>query len=211
MQRSRGLAVLIPGVVLAGIMFAAPASAVIGAPIPLTEQCATTDSAGVTSAIGTAAYIFAPGATVIEVPCNAPLVQPLGRFTPITSHFGIRVHPITGLLSMHYGTDYARSGITGAEIRSIAGGVVTGRIDSFALSGTGNSITISHDGGYRSQYMHMIRPTTLIIGDRVAAGHVIGHVGSTGGSTGSHLHLEVRLNGTHIDPAPYLADAPFLG
>ena len=59
--------------------------------------------------------------------------------------------------------------------------------------------------------MHMIRPTTLIIGDRVPAGDVIGYVGSTGGSTGSHLHLEVRLNGTHIDPALYLAGAPFLG
>lgn len=202
---------LIPGLVLAGIMFAAPASAVVGAPIPLTGQCATTDGAGVTSAIGTAVFVPAPGASAIEIPCNARLVQPLGRFTPITSHFGMRVHPITGLRTMHFGTDYARSGITGAEIRSIAGGVVTGRIDSFALSGTGNSITVSHDGGYRSQYMHMIRPTRLIIGDRVAAGDVIGFVGSTGGSTGSHLHLEVRLNGTHIDPAPYLAGAPFLG
>ncbi|MGR4052060.1 M23 family metallopeptidase, partial [Kosakonia cowanii] len=83
-------------------------------------------------------------------------------------------------------------------------------IESFATTGTGNSVTIAHDGGVRSQYMHMLQPTTLAVGSRVSAGQVIGYVGTTGGSTGAHLHLEVRLNGTHIDPAPYLAGAPYL-
>lgn len=234
---SRVLRALIPGLILACVVGAAPAhaavtsstsaaayggstrvqvansaaSASVTAPIVPIGWCITEDVTGIVSALGPAVFVSAPGATQIEIPCNATLVQPLGRFTPITSPFGMRVHPITGIWTMHYGIDYARWGITGAEIRSIAAGTVSSRIDSFATTGSGNAISITHAGGYRSQYMHMIRPTTLNVGDRVAAGQVIGYVGSTGGSTGSHLHFEVRFNGTHIDPAPYLASAPFLG
>lgn len=210
MLRSQGLGVLFSGLVVACVLTATPATAVVAAPTPPVGSCVTEDSAGISAALAPALFVAAPGTGSTEIACTAALVQPLSRWASITSNFGMRVHPISGATSMHYGTDFSRWGISGTDIRSIASGTVTGRIESFATTGTGNSVTIAHDGGVRSQYMHMLQPTTLVVGERVAAGQVIGYVGTTGGSTGAHLHLEVRLNGTHIDPAPYLAGAPYI-
>ena len=237
MLRSRKWGMLVPGLLLACALSAAPASAAGAAPssetlrpgaasptvtqsavatsvvTPLTiplGSCFTEGSGGITSAIGTALFTEESGIASTVVACGTTIVQPLSRWAPTTSPFGMRIHPITGSMSMHYGIDFARWGITGTEIRSISAGTVVARVESFATTGAGNTITIAHDGGIRSQYMHMIQPSSLTVGDRVIAGEVIGYVGSTGGSTGSHLHLEVRLNGTHIDPAAHLAGAPFL-
>ncbi|WP_165065820.1 cell wall-binding repeat-containing protein [Marisediminicola senii] len=135
--------------------------------------------------------------------------QPFDKYFPITSNYGWRIHPITGVRTMHNGTDWSGSGITGYPIRSISDGTVTRVNNSYSTSGEGNSITIMHSGNTDSRSMHMRAPTTLRVGDRVSAGQVIGYVGTTGGSTGAHLHLEVRVNGGYVDPLAFLKGYPY--
>jgi murein DD-endopeptidase MepM/ murein hydrolase activator NlpD len=178
-----------------------------------TGLCVSQTAAGISAMVGTAVTVTSDESGAVSeaiAGCSAPTVQALSAYTGISSPWGVRVHPITGVTTMHYGTDYARSGISGTPILSIADGTVAARIDSYATTGTGNSMVISHADGVRSQYMHMIRPTTFTVGQKVEAGDVIGYVGATGGVTGPHLHLEVKVNGTSVDPALYLANAPFL-
>jgi murein DD-endopeptidase MepM/ murein hydrolase activator NlpD len=69
--------------------------------------------------------------------------------------------------------------------------------------GYGNTVTILHDGGIVTLYAHMSR-TAASTGSTVSGGELIGYVGSTGWSTGPHLHFEVRVNGSPVDPRPYL-------
>ncbi|MCY7324565.1 MAG: cell wall-binding repeat-containing protein [Microbacteriaceae bacterium] len=134
--------------------------------------------------------------------------QPFESFVPITSSFGTRVHPITRLVSMHYGTDYAKTGILGMPIRSLADGVVVAK-SATSTGGAGNWISILHRDRVQSQMMHMKDPTTLAVGAQVRAGQVVGLVGTTGASTGPHLHLEIRINGTRVDPYLFLLGAPY--
>lgn len=176
-----------------------------------------TSSDGASAAVGPASSVVAAtpgtlGPPLVEslVACSASFVQALTFYTPVSSPFGMRVHPITGATTMHYGTDYARSGIRDAAIRSVAAGTVVASNESYAPTGTGNAITVAHDGNVRSQYMHMAAPSAIPVGSRVEAGQTLGYVGSTGGSTGPHLHLEIRVNNVHVDPFVYLRDAPFL-
>jgi len=135
--------------------------------------------------------------------------QPFDKFVNVSSHFGWRIHPITRVRTMHNGTDYAQWGILGTPIRAIADGKVVARFNSSLTYGMGNSITILHRDGLQSQTMHMKDPALLTVGATVKAGATIGLVGTTGGSTGPHLHLELRRNGTHIDPYLFLAGAPY--
>lgn len=134
--------------------------------------------------------------------------QPFDSFVPITSSFGTRVHPITRIVSMHYGTDYAKSGILGMPLRSMHDGVVVSK-SANSTGGAGNWISILYRDRVQSQMMHMKDPTTLAVGEKVRAGQVVGLVGSTGASTGPHLHLEIRINGTHVDPYLFLLKAPY--
>ncbi|MCU1638853.1 MAG: hypothetical protein JWL94_1500 [Microbacteriaceae bacterium] len=146
------------------------------------------------------------GPTPVLAP--AGFSKPFDSVVPVSSHFGVRIHPITGTRTMHNGTDYARNQIAGTPIRSIGAGTIVSRTVSYATSGAGNSVTVRHDGGFQSVSMHMRDPSPLSVGASVAAGAVIGHVGSTGGSTGAHLHLEVRMSGTPIDPYVFLSRSP---
>ncbi len=117
---------------------------------------------------------------------------------PIESGFGLRVHPITGKTRMHNGLDM--HGTAGDPIRAAADGRV---IFSGVKGGYGNAIMIDHGGGMVTLYAHQSK---LLVreGDRVKAGDVIGLIGSTGLSTGPHLHFEVRINGSPVDAAKYL-------
>lgn len=197
---------------------AAVALAVVGIPAaasaadPAIEpgSCVWQSSAGISQATGSASYVEGELSPETTTPCSAPTIQPFSNYTSITSSFGVRVHPITGVTTMHYGTDYSRSGIRGTPIRSIASGTVTYALGSSATTGTGNTLVIAHAGNVRSQYMHLAAPPTLPVGARVEVGQIIGYVGSTGATTGPNLHLEVRVNNINIDPVPFLADAPFL-
>jgi len=112
----------------------------------------------------------------------------------ITSAFGTRIHPVTGEEHTHQGTDI--KGETGDPIVAPAAGTVTG---TKFYKGYGNLLTLDHGNGYVSRYAQL-SVFDRSVGDRVNAGQVIAQVGSTGRSTGPHLHLEVLKDGEHIDP-----------
>ena len=116
-----------------------------------------------------------------------------GRYY-ISSSFAPRKHPITGKWSHHTGNDIPAPG--GTEIHAAKGGVVT---DVGNNSVYGNYIQISHGNGYSTFYGHMRSRAIVNEGDTVTKGQVIGYVGTTGWSTGNHLHLELRINGERAD------------
>jgi murein DD-endopeptidase MepM/ murein hydrolase activator NlpD len=120
----------------------------------------------------------------------------------ITSGFGYRSDPFAGSAAFHAGLDF--KGPTGAPIYSAAKGRVAfvGR-----RPGYGNCIDIDHGNGLRTRYAHM-SAFRAKIGQTVMAGQPIGAVGSTGRSTGPHLHFEVRLHGQPVNPRPFLEVAP---
>lgn len=116
----------------------------------------------------------------------------------ITSSFGMRVHPILGYTRMHTGVDM-RAG-HGQEIK--AGG--SGRVILAGLyGGYGHTVIIDHGGGMTTLYAHQSQ-LNVSYGDQVDAGQIIGLVGTSGLSTGAHLHFEVRLFGSPVNPADYI-------
>lgn len=116
----------------------------------------------------------------------------------VTSKFGYRRHPITGRRSMHKGIDIA--GKKGSDIVAMADGLV---IFSARKSGYGNIVEIRHANGLETRYAHNSR-NLVKEGDLVRKGQVIAKLGSTGRSTGPHVHFEVRRNGEAVDPMRYL-------
>ena len=129
------------------------------------------------------------------------LQWPLPVAGTITSQFGHRVDPITGEVSSHTGTDIACA--EGTPILAAADGVVTvaNGLDSWGGS-YGYYIQIDHGGGLETLYAHC-SSISVTTGQQVQAGQVIGYVGHTGRVTGSHLHLEVRVNGNRTDAMQY--------
>lgn len=123
---------------------------------------------------------------------------PCPSSTRVTSDYGTRVSPMSGASSNHKGIDIGAS--TGADIIAAADGTVTAASYS---SAAGNYVMIDHGGGLYTVYMHA---SSLLVspGQTVSAGDVIAKVGSTGISTGSHLHFGVSLNGSYVSPWSYL-------
>lgn len=118
----------------------------------------------------------------------------------ISSRFGWRVHPIYGTVRFHAGTDLAAG--CGIPIYAARGGSV---IYAAPLGTYGNFILINHGSGISTGYAHIANGRTFVkIGDQVSTGTHIADVGSTGGSTGCHLHFEVRENGKATDAVPYM-------
>jgi murein DD-endopeptidase MepM/ murein hydrolase activator NlpD len=116
----------------------------------------------------------------------------------ISSTFGTRVHPIFGDTRMHSGIDFA-SGM-GSPVRAAASGVV---VSASYQSGYGNTVVINHGGGVATLYAHL-SSFNVRSGQTVTASMRIASVGSTGYSTGPHLHFEVRVNGAPVDPLGWL-------
>lgn len=116
----------------------------------------------------------------------------------LSSGFGYRLHPITGRREFHYGIDI--SGPTGTPVKSYASGTVTRATFS---SGYGRYVVVNHGGGLSTLYAHL-SSISVSVGTRVDVGTQIGKMGSTGLSTGSHLHFEVNRNGTRVNPLGYL-------
>lgn len=129
----------------------------------------------------------APGALASPVPG-----------TILTSPFGQRLHPIFGTVRMHDGVDFGAP--QGMFIRAAAAGTV---VSAGVRGGYGNATILDHGGGLATLYAHQSE-MFVIQGQAVKAGQVIGAVGSTGFSTGPHLHFEVRLRGVPVDPLAYL-------
>ena len=123
------------------------------------------------------------------IPCN---------YTRFSSPFGYRVHPVYKDWRFHYGVDL--SAPSGTPIVASRSGVVTTATYS---SSAGYYVTIDHQDGFATKYLHMTH-YIVSVGESVSAGQVIGYVGSTGTSTGPHLHFSVLYNGSHVNPANYI-------
>ena len=124
---------------------------------------------------------------------SSGLVAPVpGR---LTSHFGMRMHPILGYVRMHAGIDIAAA--YGTPIVAVTDGRVMG---AGPMGGCGNAVRLDHGGGLQTRYCHMSQ-TAVQAGQFVRRGQVIGYVGLSGLSTGSHLHYEMYRNGAPVDPA----------
>ena len=116
----------------------------------------------------------------------------------ITSNYGYRVNPVTGEYKLHKGIDYA--GNYGDPIKASKSGVVE---YSGWISGYGNTIILGHGNGVQTLYPHA-QTLNVSVGEKVSQGDVIATVGSTGNSTGPHLHFEIRINGQPVDPLQYI-------
>ena len=150
---------------------------------------------------------LAPGTG--SLPCTGR--SPGGRLTdgwtppaagPLTSGFGLRRHPATGAAEGHAGVDLAPG--CDAPILAAAAGIV---VRAGPSSGYGNLIVVDHGEGTVTRYAHMeYEDLLVVVGQTVAAGQQIARIGSTGDSTGCHLHFEVVVNGAPVDPLAFLAD-----
>ena len=145
--------------------------------------------------IGSSGEIIVSSST--HVP-NFIFTWPLDGDYRISSGFGTRTDPITGVVKAHGGTDIAAA--TGTPILAAADGVVA--VAGYNAGGYGYYVRITHGNGYETLYGHC---SVLLVstGQTVKQGQVIAKVGSTGHSTGPHLHFEVRYNGTKVDPMQF--------
>ena len=116
----------------------------------------------------------------------------------LSSGYGRRTDPFTGKLAWHQGIDFA--GKANSDVVSVAAGVVT---KSAKRSGYGNLVEINHGGDYVTRYAHA-NQVLVNVGDVVEKGQVIAHMGSSGRSTGPHVHFEVLKNGAPVNPSNYV-------
>ncbi len=127
------------------------------------------------------------------------LAFPAPQYVRMSSDYGSRIHPISGKKQFHTGMDFATG--YGTDIVAAEAGVV---ISASYLSGYGNTVIINHGNGLSTLYAHN-SSLDVKVGDSVVRGERIAGAGSTGNSTGNHLHFEVRKNGAHQDPKSYIS------
>jgi murein DD-endopeptidase MepM/ murein hydrolase activator NlpD len=151
-----------------------------------------------------AAQPFAPAALDARAKILAgrlpglPLSTPLRGDYRLSSPFGYRIHPITGVNQLHAGLDMAAP--IGTPIFATGNGKV---VRAGVAGGYGNMVEIEHADGLHTRYGHMLS-IAVNVGDQVTAATVVGALGSTGDSTGPHVHYEVRRGDTPVDPMPFL-------
>jgi murein DD-endopeptidase MepM/ murein hydrolase activator NlpD len=131
----------------------------------------------------------------VSIPSRAPLAA-----ASTSSSYGMRNHPVLGGMRAHKGIDLAAP--TGTPVYATADGTI-GRADWF--SSYGLYVAIEHGSDLETRYAHMSR-LAVAAGQHVKKGDVIGYVGTTGRSTGPHLHYEVRVGGAAVNPIPYMAE-----
>lgn len=131
---------------------------------------------------------------IANVPSESGFLWPLSGYNTLSSLFGSRIHPITGKANNHTGIDIPAP--SGTKIMAAKSGVVS---TSTYSSSYGNYVVVSHSDGTSTLYAHMSRRNATV-GQTVKQGDTIGYVGTTGSSTGNHLHFEIRLNGNRVDP-----------
>ena len=129
---------------------------------------------------------------------------PLPGYYKLTSAFGYRIHPITGRPHSHTGIDIPAP--YGTSVKAARGGQV---ITSGRHSSYGEYVVIDHGNGNSTLYAQM-SSRSVSVGQIVKQGQEVGKVGSTGSSTGNHLHLEIRVNYTRVDPEKYYPNLPFV-
>jgi murein DD-endopeptidase MepM/ murein hydrolase activator NlpD len=136
---------------------------------------------------------------------SIPSARPIQAAVNFTSGFGVRSDPFRGYVAMHAGIDLA--GPIGTPIYATADGIVDR--SEWNSGGYGNLVEIDHGQGIQTRYGHMSR-RIAVAGQHVHRGDLIGLMGSTGRSTGSHLHYEVRIDGRAVNPIPFLQQGPSL-
>ncbi len=136
----------------------------------------------------------------IAVPSEKPV-----KTAAFTSGYGVRSDPFQGRSAMHAGIDLA--GPVGTPIYATADGVVT--TAAYNSGGYGNLIKLDHGRGIETRYGHL-SSMSVREGERVRRGELIGRMGSTGRSTGSHLHYEVRVDGRAVNPIPFMKSTDYL-
>ena len=134
--------------------------------------------------------------TGVAIPSRAPLA--IGS---TSSGYGLRTHPVLGGTRAHNGIDLAAP--TGTPVYATADGII-GRADWY--SSYGLYISVEHGASMQTRYAHLSR-LAVAAGDNVKKGDLIGYVGSTGRSTGPHLHYEVRVDGLAVNPIPYMVES----
>jgi murein DD-endopeptidase MepM/ murein hydrolase activator NlpD len=134
--------------------------------------------------------------TLRRIAQQLPLARPMN--SPITSGYGARPDPFLGRLAMHTGIDFRAA--QGSLARATAGGTV---ITAEYTGGYGNMVEIDHGNGITTRYGHLSE-IDVVVGQVVAKDGIIGRTGSTGRSTGPHLHYEVRVDGAAIDPMTWI-------
>jgi murein DD-endopeptidase MepM/ murein hydrolase activator NlpD len=135
---------------------------------------------------------------------SVPLRKPLRGELRMTSTFGYRTDPFLGRPALHSGVDLREE--WGTQVHATAAGVVTVAGPS---GGYGNMVEVDHGGGLSTRYGHL-SAISVSPGQQVSPGAVLGRVGSTGRSTGPHLHYEVRIDGEAVDPSRFLRAATAL-
>jgi murein DD-endopeptidase MepM/ murein hydrolase activator NlpD len=136
----------------------------------------------------------------IAVPSDKPV-----KTAAFTSGYGVRSDPFKGSSAMHAGIDL--SGAVGTPIYATADGLIT--TAGFNSGGYGNLIKIDHGRGIETRYGHLSK-MSVYAGQRIRRGEMIGRMGSTGRSTGSHLHYEVRIDGRPVNPVPFMKSTDYL-
>ncbi len=128
---------------------------------------------------------------------SIPAIQPVSnkQLNRIASGFGMRIDPVYGTPKMHRGLDFTAP--QGTPIYAAGDGSI--KLAGYSEGGYGNHVIINHGYGYETLYGHMVR-VKVRAGQKVKRGEVIGWVGSTGKSTGPHVHYEVHINGQEVDP-----------
>ena len=136
---------------------------------------------------------------------TVPLRKPLAGDPESTSGYGVRVDPFLGVPAMHSGHDFR--GATGEKVLATASGVV---VSAGWNGGYGKMLEIRHNNGFSTRYAHL-SAISVSVGQKVSRGQTIGLVGSTGRSTGPHLHYETRINGDSVDPQKFIRAGMRLG
>ncbi|WP_301750930.1 M23 family metallopeptidase [uncultured Erythrobacter sp.] len=149
---------------------------------------------------GSSAEVTAYSSPIPQRAVSVPSRMPL-EGASLTSGFGMRTHPVLGGRRAHAGIDLAAP--TGTPVYATADGVI-GRADWY--SSYGLYISINHGAAMETRYAHLSR-LAVAAGDNVKKGDLIGYVGSTGRSTGPHLHYEVRVEGLAVNPIPYMVES----
>ena len=158
---------------------------------------AASSSSGTKSSGSSSPYVAA-STTTTYISGNGTFCLPAPQYTRLSSPFGYRIHPISHVRKLHTGIDFGAP----ANSPAVAGadGVV---IYAGWYNGYGNTVVISHGNGISTLYAHN-NSLCVTKGQSVKRGQQIAYIGSTGNSTGPHCHFEVRINGTPVNPAPYL-------
>lgn len=179
---------------VAAMLLGLAAQSALAEDAPATTPTAVPQDSQIRTLLDAWKHLDAPRQPAISLPAR----RPLDSFR-YTSPFGVRTDPFRGVTAQHNGVDLAAP--TGTPVHATADGMVT---EAGAASGYGNLIQLDHGAGVQTRYGHLSR-ILVARGQRVLKGDVIGLVGSTGRSTGSHLHYEVRVAERAINPLPYMA------